>query len=42
MKWGKRWKKTKPTNFWEQCQDQDEVLGIGDKIDIGATTLIRV
>jgi len=34
--------KTKPTNFREQCQDQDEVLGIGDKIDIGATTLIRV
>jgi hypothetical protein len=34
--------KTKPTNFWEQYQDQDEVLGIGDKIDIGATTLIIV
>lgn len=34
--------KIKPTKFWEQCQDQDEVLGIWDKIDIGATTLIRV
>jgi hypothetical protein len=34
--------KIKPTNFCKQCQDQDEVFEIGDKIDIGATTLIRV